>query len=181
VTAPAPQAPARPGPQGPAGKRPATALRLVPQRAWHPPRAPFVVLVVGLLAAGLLGLLLLNTVMAENSFRLHALQQRGAALDLRQQQLQRDIDAIEAPGALAAHARALGMVPAGSPAFIRLSDGKVLGVPTPARSPQPVRLATPSPPARPVPTATARPTAARPPRPVGPAPFPAPTPAPGPR
>ncbi|PZS35239.1 MAG: hypothetical protein DLM59_03360 [Pseudonocardiales bacterium] len=150
-------------------------MRVVPPRSLQAPRAPFVALVVGLLAAGLLGLLLLNTVIAEDSFQLHTLQQRGNALDLQQQQLQRDIDALEAPTALAARARAMGMVPAGSPAFIRLSDGKVLGVPEPATSPVPIRLASPKP------SAAAPAAAARTPKPAATAPFPAPAPQPSPR
>lgn len=155
--------------------RPAPPLRLVPQRSLQPPRAPFVALIVGLLAAGLLGLLLLNTVIAEDSFRLHALQQSGTSQELRQQRLQRDIDALEAPNALAARARAMGMVPAGNPAFIRLSDGKVLGVPTPAKSPTPFRVASPAP------STHASPMPARTPKPAATAPFPAPPPPPSPR
>ena len=38
------------------------------------------------------------------------------------------IDGVSGPGPLAQRARALGMVPAATPAFLRLSDGKVLGV-----------------------------------------------------
>ncbi|GMA85430.1 hypothetical protein GCM10025868_06800 [Angustibacter aerolatus] len=47
---------------------------------------------------------------------------------------------------LGARARALGMVPAGSPAFLRLQDGTVLGVAAAAKAP-------------PAPTVTAKPTA----------------------
>jgi len=137
VTAPAPAVGRRPRPA------PAAQLRLVPTGRLQPPRAPFVALVIGFLATGLIGLLVLNTVIAQNSFRARDLQVSGAALDLTQQRLQREIDAVEAPGALAARARALGMVPAGTPAFIRLRDGKVLGVPTPATVPTPVRFASP--------------------------------------
>ncbi len=115
-----------------------TQLRLVPPGRLQPPRAPFVALVVAFLAAGLVGLLVLNTIIAENSFRARDLQRRGTALDLTQQRLLREIDAVEAPAALAARAHALGMVPAGAPAFIRLTDGKVLGVPSPAMVPSPL-------------------------------------------
>jgi len=131
VTAPAPAVGRRPRPA------PAAQLRLVPTGRLQPPRAPFVALVIGFLATGLIGLLVLNTVIAQNSFRARDLQVSGAALDLTQQRLQREIDAVEA------RARALGMVPAGTPAFIRLRDGKVLGVPTPATVPTPVRFASP--------------------------------------
>lgn len=159
-----------------ARRQAAPSLWLVPRQAIRPPTAPFVALVLCLLGGGLLGLLLLNTVIAEDSFRVQALQQRGAALQLRQQELQRDLDAFEAPGALAARARAMGMVPAGSPAFIRLSDGTVLGVPKPATSPQPVRILTRTPAAAP-----AAPVAVQPSQQALTAPFPVPSPAPSPR
>ncbi len=168
--------PASRAPQHPAAGRQVRALHLVPRHNLQPPTAPFVALIVGLLAAGLLGLLLLNTVIAEESFRVHALQQRGAALELRQQQLQRDIDGLESPNSLAARAQAIGMVPAVSPAFIRLSDGQVLGVPVAARS----RPAVAVPAHSLAPRAAAR-TPTPPAPPAATAPFPAPSPVPSPR
>ena len=90
-------------------------------------RTPFVVVVVALLAAGLLGLLLLNAVLAQDAFRLHALKQDRRALSDTEQVLRREVEALRAPEALAARAGALGMVPAGPPAFLRLPDGVVLG------------------------------------------------------
>ncbi len=137
-------------------------LKLVPAPRLQPPRTPFVALIVGLLGAGLIGLLVLNTVIAENSFRMHELQKRTAALSLQEQQLQREIDGLEAPSALAVKARKLGMVPAGNPAFLRLSDGKILGVPTAARAPRPVAAASPAVRPTPRPAGTAKPTAPAP-------------------
>ncbi|MDQ6875365.1 MAG: hypothetical protein M3042_09940 [Actinomycetota bacterium] len=151
---------------------PGRALRLVPPRAVRAPRAPFVALIVGLLAAGLIGLLVLNTLIAENSFRLHALAQHDATLALRQQEMQRDVELLEAPNALASEARRLGMVPAGNPAFIRLSDGKVLGVPVPATVPRPVTFAV-----RPSPRPGGNPSASPAAHPAG-SPNPARTPTP---
>jgi hypothetical protein len=113
---------------------PRPRLRLVPRANVAAPRAPFVVLVLALLVGGLVSLLMLNTMVNENSFRIHDLQQDKQALDLREQQFQREIDRREATPALAEAARRMGLVPAGTPAFIRLPDGKVLGVPTPAKA-----------------------------------------------
>jgi len=79
-----------------------------------------------------LGILVLNTKINENAFRLHDLQQRQTALDVQEEQLQQELAELESPGSLAAAARRLGLVPAGTPAFIRLPDGRVLGVPQPA-------------------------------------------------
>lgn len=111
-------------------------LRLVPQaRATAAGRAPFAAVVVALLAAGLLGLLALNTVLAEGAFSLHALQQQSRGLALREQVLQRQVEALRAPASLAQRAGALGMVEGGPPAHLRLSDGAVLGTPVAGLAP----------------------------------------------
>ncbi len=96
------------------------------------PRTPFIVLVVGLVVAGVLGVLVLNTKINENSFRLSDLRATQAALDVQQQQLQQQLADLESPGNLRAAATRLGLVPAGTPAFISLPDGRVVGVPQPA-------------------------------------------------
>jgi hypothetical protein len=111
-----------------------TPLRAVPPAVLPVPRAPFVFLVLALLGGGLVALLLLNTSINENAFRLHDLQTRQQALDLHEDLARRDVERLEAPGTLIAAARRIGLVPAGPPAFIRLSDGKVLGNPKPAKA-----------------------------------------------
>ena len=100
-------------------------------------RTPFAVVLVGLLGAGLLGLLALNTVLAEGSFRLHALQAEAKELATREQVLQREVEVLRAPGSLEDRARALGMVPGGPPVYLRLSDGAVLGTPVAGVAPAP--------------------------------------------
>ena len=96
-----------------------------------PARAPFVVLVLTLVAAGIVGLLVLNAEINQNSFQLKALRDRQAELDVREQQLTSALAEKQSPGNLAAAARRLGLVPAGTPAFLQLPDGRVLGVPRP--------------------------------------------------
>ena len=86
-----------------------------------------------LVASGVLGILVLNTKINENAFRLNDLQQRQSTLDERQQALAQDLNQQQSPNSLAAAARRLGLVP-GEPAYIRLPDGKILGVPRPASS-----------------------------------------------
>lgn len=113
----------------------ARALRLVVARRSTAARAPFVVAVVLSLGAGLLGLLVLNTALAQDAFALHSLQVNGHVLADREQALQREVADLQSPAALAARATALGMVPGGSPAFLRLPDGAVLGAPTPGKLP----------------------------------------------
>jgi hypothetical protein len=98
---------------------------------------PFVLLVVGLLACGLVGLLLLNTALAQGSFRIHDLESKSSALSIREQRLQLAVDTAGTPRSLAKAARNLGLVPAHDPGFLRLVDGRVLGDPKPATSPLP--------------------------------------------
>jgi hypothetical protein len=100
----------------------------------RPPLAPFLLLTVGLAVAGLVALLLLNTLVAQDSFRLSELQRDNNALAEREQVLVARVSALDAPGGLARRAEKLGMVPAGTPAFLSPS-GRTIGKPTKARMP----------------------------------------------
>lgn len=111
------------------------ALAVVPDRRVVLGRAPFVAGVVTLLVAGLLGLLILNTALGKDAFRLHTLTVDGRALQDQEQTLEQQVQDLSAPQTLAAKAAAMGMVQAGPPAFLRLSDGVVLGSPTAAVGP----------------------------------------------
>jgi hypothetical protein len=106
-------------------------LRVAPPAPINAPRAPFIALVVAVVVAGVLGILLINTKTAENSFRIDTLQKQQAKLDSQQQDLENEIAANNSPGSLDAAARRLGLVKADNPAYIRLPDGKVFGVPKP--------------------------------------------------
>jgi hypothetical protein len=119
-----------------------TPLRLVPPRRSSAAKTPFAVVLVVVLAGGLLGLLLLNTLVAQQSFALHDLGKKDKVLAQQEQDLTRDVQDLEAPASLAARAAALRMVPSGPPAFLRLSDGKVLGVPQPGVAPAPPAAST---------------------------------------
>jgi hypothetical protein len=121
-----------------------TRLSLVPPVAAAAPRAPFVVLVAALLVAGLGGLLFLHTALAEDSFRLHDLQVRSALLDNEEQSLEQSLAMEASPRRLSDRAQALGMVRSENPAFIRLSDGRILGKPKAGVAPPPPPTPTPS-------------------------------------
>ena len=124
---------ARVAPRAPARRvAPAQPLRVVPAAVGQPGNGVFAALCMTLLCAGLFGLLMLNTAMAEGSFTLHNLQSTSGELADTQDALTQAIDAQRSPANLAARATKLGMVPADSAAFLRLSDGKVLGVAKPA-------------------------------------------------
>ena len=90
-------------------------------RRTAPRRAPFVVLVCGLLAGGLCVLVVLNTASAAAELRRHDVAVANAALAEDLEQLRSQLAASEAPGALAAAAAKLGMVPNGIPAFLTIA------------------------------------------------------------
>jgi len=94
--------------------------------------AAFGIFCAVLLAAGLVALLLLNTALAQGSFTLQKLQSTSDQLTDTQGALTQSLDASKSPANLATKALGMGMVPAGSAAFLRLSDGKVIGVAEPA-------------------------------------------------
>jgi len=151
-------------------RRPLQVVSAAPARG----SGGFVALCVVLLFAGLVGVLLLNTTMAKGSFELQDLQNRAAALTDTQETLSHDIDAVSAPAELARAAMTLGMVPSPSVAFLRLSDGAILGRPTPAHAGEGFSVATgpsvPAPsstsasvtPAAPTKPATTKPTTKKP-------------------
>lgn len=143
-------APARIRPQ-PEVQTARAALRLVASRPLHVSRLPFAIFVGAILAVGLVALLLLHTMAAQDAFRLQALEHQSAALDDTEQQLAIAEEQEQAPATLAARARSLGMVPTGSIAYVKLHHhGKIVGV---VRAAQP-----PPPPPAPTPTATAAPS-----------------------
>ncbi|MGW2669524.1 hypothetical protein ACWC5F_15785 [Streptomyces sp. NPDC001272] len=151
----------RPAGTGPGGTRQAAKM-------------PFVLLVVALLAGGLISLLLLNSALNQGSFQLSRLKKETTALTDEEQALQRDVDGYSAPEALQRRARELGLVPGGSPVFLR-PDGKTAGTPAAAEAPPPPSP-TPTPPPAPAPAATQNPDGPAPSAPSG---TPQPTPTPG--
>ena len=123
----------------PARERPAKAaqparerLRVAPPVPVSAPRAPFVALVLFVVVTGVLGILVLNTKITENAFRLAHLQHQQDGLDEREQQLDQQLADDKSPTNVAAKGRAQGLVGVGTPAFMTLPNGAVFGVPQPA-------------------------------------------------
>jgi hypothetical protein len=110
-------------------KRPEPKLRVVYGAPFRPPRMPFVIFVVSLLAAGLVGLLLLNTELQGGTFQVTKLNNQASQLRDQQEGLEKQVRTLESPQNLADRALRMGMVPNPNPVFLRLSDGQVLGVP----------------------------------------------------
>ncbi|KRE61537.1 hypothetical protein [Nostocoides sp. Soil756] len=123
--------------QRPAARR-ASAPAPRSLRVVAPPAADgnglFIALCVALVLGGFVGVLVLNTAMAKGSYTMRDLQRRSDQLTDTQDDLRHALDRVSGPGPLAREARALGMVPATTAAFLRLSDGKVLGVASKAKA-----------------------------------------------
>lgn len=136
--------------------RPVLSLVPTPRRAR---RAPFVALILGILLAGLIGLLLLNTASAQDAFRLHRLEASAAETADAKQALTEQVNKLTGPSGLAEQAQRMGMVPVGAPTFwkpgdplppgARVIDGMLV---VPAAAP-PAPAASPSAPAKPGPAA----------------------------
>lgn len=109
---------------------PRPRLTVVSRAATRAPRVPFVVLVVSVLVAGLIGLLLLNTALQRGAYVTADLRAQSQELALRQQNLELRVSALSEPQHLSQRALALGMVANDSPAFLRLSDSRIIGTPT---------------------------------------------------
>ncbi len=116
-------------------------LTVVPRGAGRSPRVPFVALVSLLLVGGVIGLLLFNTSMQQASFTATSLEQRAQLLAAEEQSLQMELETLRDPQRVAMEARSIGMVPPANPAFIRLSDGQVLGTPVAAVPEDGIRIA----------------------------------------
>lgn len=120
----------RPTPR-PTGRGASTRLRVVGAPVSARSRAGLTVGCLALLAVGLVGLLLLNVSLERGAFIRKQQQAQIEQLQDQRQALVEELAALEAPRALARAAIALGMVEAPNAAFVRTSDGRILGVPSP--------------------------------------------------
>lgn len=115
-------------------------LAVVPRRRTATPRVPFVTLVSLVLVGGVVGLLMFNTSMQQASFAERALSGQASTLTAREQSLQMDLDDLRDPQEVAERAQSLGMVPAGTPAFLNLADGSITGEATAATAADGLRI-----------------------------------------
>lgn len=97
-------------------------------------RTPFVVTLLALIGAGLVGLIVLSTYMQSQAFALNDLQSQARDLRTEQAALQREVSDLDSPRNLGARAIGYGMVPSQTPVYLRLSDGKVIGRPEAAEA-----------------------------------------------
>jgi hypothetical protein len=100
-------------------------------------RLPFLIVVGAVLVTGLVGVLLLHMLAAQDAYRATALQQRLATLSDQEQQLNMTVESDSSPETLRARAVALGMVPTTVGNFHKLKDGRAVGLQTPVYIPPP--------------------------------------------
>ncbi|WP_173923869.1 hypothetical protein [Agromyces sp. Marseille-P2726] len=118
----------------PSGPKPPRRLRPVPEPAQRraKPRLVYAIVALGGVAVIVVAQLLLSIAVAQGAYEIDGYQLRQAVLAREEQKLSEDLDRVQSPQYLAMNAEALGMVPNTSPVYLRLSDGAVLGEPTPA-------------------------------------------------
>jgi hypothetical protein len=114
----------------------AEQLRLAPPAPVAVARMPFVMLILAMIIGGIVGLLLLNTQINQDAFKLQDLRQKQAQLETVEQQLNKELAQKQSPGSLAAGAARLGMVPAGVMPYITLPGGQASGVLQPTGQPR---------------------------------------------
>ena len=115
-------------------------LTVVPRTRTRTSNLPFVTLVSFVLLAGVIGLLMFNTSMQQAAFTATTMEQQAATLSAREQTLRMELDVLRDPQRVALKAQRMGLVIPATPAFLRLSDGEVLGTPTPATREDGLRL-----------------------------------------
>lgn len=115
-------------------------LRVIPSRIGATGNGAFATLCVALLTLGLIGLLILNTALAEGSLVLGDLKKESGVLTDRAGDLGEEIARSSSSNALAASAASLGMVRANERGYIDLRSGKVTGTAQPATKLQKVAI-----------------------------------------
>ena len=103
-------------------------LRLVPDMntGEKADRKTFVIFLSIVGGIGLLVLLAINTMLAQDAFELHRLQAQATTLGDQREAVMRQIDLASSPEVLAARAVALGMMPSQSPRFLSLNSPLVI-------------------------------------------------------
>lgn len=116
--------------------KPQRRLRPVPEPEARraKPRLAYAIIALGGVAVIVVVQLLLSIAVAQGAYEIDGYHLRQAELAREEQKLAEDLDRVESPQYLAMNAEALGMVPNADPVYLRLSDGAVLGEPTPADS-----------------------------------------------
>lgn len=96
---------------------------------------PFVLGIAGLLAGGLVALLMINNSLAAGSFERARVRADATLLAEQEQALNQEVERLSSPTRLRQAAKDLGLIPAAATAYVDLADGRILGTPMPAGGP----------------------------------------------
>jgi len=94
------------------------------------PRAFFAIVTAGVLFGVMVAQMLLSVALESGAYEISHLQSANKEASRSFSQMSQDIDRLSSPQHLALNAEALGMLSNNTPAYLRLSDGAVLGAPT---------------------------------------------------
>ena len=108
----------------------------------HRPKLLYAGIAVGALILIVIAQLALSIGVSNGAYRLNSLQQQQKQLSRDYQASAQAAQKLSSPQNLAANADALGMVANGSPVYLRLSNGQVVGSPT-AASGKPAKASSP--------------------------------------
>jgi hypothetical protein len=113
---------------------PTRHIEVVPTRQQRRarPRMLYAAITIGGVFAILIAQLLISIVLSDGAYQISALQSEQKELSRSAGTLTEELDLLASPQHLAASAEALGMVSNTNPAFLRLTDGAVLGAPAAA-------------------------------------------------
>lgn len=113
-----------------ADRKPRTVLRLVPDisSGEQVDRKVFVIFLSLVGVVGLLLLLTINTMLAQDAFELRRLQTQATTLSDQREAVMRNIAIASSPEVLARRAIAAGMVPSLSPRFLSLTPNELSSV-----------------------------------------------------
>lgn len=118
--------PTRPTPR----RRP--ALRSVPKPQGRLARMPFLMVLAGILAIGMVGLLLLNTTLQSQAFQASELKRTAAEMSYQEGELESAVAQADSVSELSRRASQLGMRPHREVAYVVVGEDKVIGEAKPA-------------------------------------------------
>jgi hypothetical protein len=106
--------------------RPATGPDIRQDARPRHPRAPFILLLIGLLGGALVSLLVISTTLAQGSFQITSLQQQNSSLARQEQLLTQEVAQASSPAQIAQEAELLGMQQDPNLRFINLKTRKIV-------------------------------------------------------
>lgn len=120
-------------------------LRRIDSPARRIPGIGFALIVMGIVVAGMVGLLVLNTTLQNQGFEVRRAQRAANELAYQVSDLETRVHRAASPAQIAGRASELGMVPNPSGVFLDLATGRVVGAAKPATGQEVPSLRVPRP------------------------------------